>query len=242
MDASPIPSASYSMNASVGVSNSFNMNVPQPSDSGLLTSARATPPSSPPHKRKANKINVSDTKAYAPKVKRAKKVLHQALTPAKTPEIQRAEARSVLTRALDEATRSDPAPKPTPTSTVEIRCPVNWNLPALADLEPGEIEAYELRAPWNPKQPSWDKIKDTVRARDSMAPSAAEAYRKRFWTSNRAVFIATGKYYAKSLPGLGMQGGKWRPTLVPETGSEKEPGTKCPKYRSTQVIKYENHV
>jgi len=80
-----------------------------------------------------------------------------------------------------------------------------------------------------------------VRARDLMAPSAAEAYRKRFWTSNRAVFTAIGKYYANSLPGLGMHG-ESGDILVPETGSEKEPGTKCPKYRSTQVIKYENPV
>jgi hypothetical protein len=230
MDASPSSSASHSINTSLDMNDSFKMNVSQPFNSGQLTAALATPPSSPAHKRKADKIDITETKASAPKVKRARKAIPQAMTLTEIAEIQRAEAKSALTRALDKATLSDPTPKPTPASTIEISCPVHWDLPALAGLEPGEIEAYELRAPWNPKQPSWDKIKDTVRAQDSTAPSAAEAYRKRFWTSNRAVFLATSKYYANSLPGLGTQGGKWKHALVPETASEKkEPGIKTPK-------------
>lgn len=216
MDASPNTIASQTFNA------------------GPSTATPTTRPTSTSFKRKAHKIDDSETEAHVSKAKRAKMSKHQALTPAEIAEVKHAEARRALSVTLKEAMMPLPTPRPTPTSTVEVSCLVDWSLPALEGLESGEIEAYELRAPWNPKQSSWDQIKNTVRARDATAPGAAEAYRKRFWTANRAVFLATGKYYTNSLPGLGTQ--RWKHALVPEIANEKkETSAGAPESRSIPI-------
>lgn len=138
------------------------------------------------------------------------------------------------------ATMISPVPPPTPTSMYEIQCPINWGLPGLQGVELRDIEIYELRAPWNPTQLHWNELKATMLKRHSGGPTSEEAYRKRFWVANRAVFLVTGTYYENSPIGLGAEKKGWN-VLVPKAAkpTNNAQGPRDPKKRKVPVIEYE---
>ncbi|KAF2792481.1 hypothetical protein K505DRAFT_338625 [Melanomma pulvis-pyrius CBS 109.77] len=145
-----------------------------------------------------------------------------------------------LYQFLRKATMISPVPPPTPTSTYEIKCPINWDLPGLQSVDLRDIEIYELREPWNPTQLPWNELKVTMLKRYPRGPASEEAYRKRFWTANRAVFLVTGRYYENSLTGLGAEKKKWN-VLVPKAASptNNAQGPQDQKKSKGPVIKYE---
>lgn len=81
-------------------------------------------------------------------------------------------------------------------------CPINWS--TFPDLEQADKDAYELRAPWNPKPESWTAAVANYRGDNKI--TSPEGLRKRFKRANLAIFEATRVYFHMSSLGLEKHG------------------------------------
>lgn len=87
-------------------------------------------------------------------------------------------------------------------------------------MEAKDIEAYELRAPWDPHPATFDAVaKQTTYPGKGGAQPSMEAVRKRFKNANRAIFELTGVYFQESSQGLEDWGIKRPVKLREETAS-----------------------
>jgi hypothetical protein len=99
-----------------------------------------------------------------------------------------------------------PFPAPTPRLTYTLTsCPIDWtNVP---DLEPQHIEAYELRAPWNPRPMTFGAVAAQTQFLNNKAEQPVEeCVRKRFKIANISIFERTGVYFQESSQGLEKYG------------------------------------
>lgn len=96
--------------------------------------------------------------------------------------------------------QSFPAPTPRLTHALST-CPIDWT--KLSDLGDREIEAYELRAPWNTHEvPFQDVAQQSAFPGNGGKQPSVECIRKRFKNANTAVFALTGVYFPESSQGL----------------------------------------
>lgn len=100
---------------------------------------------------------------------------------------------------------SFPAPTPRLAQPLPF-CPIDWT--KVTGLKPEHIEAYELRAPWNPRPETFKAVaQQTQHLADGEQP-VEEGVRKRFKRANLAVFKRTGVYFEESAQGLETYGVK----------------------------------
>lgn len=93
-------------------------------------------------------------------------------------------------------------PQPHARFSQDTPCPISW--PMVSGLGDPDRDAYELRAPWNPKPMSWEgAVKAYVQKHGQNANiKSPEGLRKRFKRANLAIFKATGVYFYMSSLGL----------------------------------------
>ncbi|KAF3034132.1 hypothetical protein E8E12_001704 [Didymella heteroderae] len=93
-------------------------------------------------------------------------------------------------------------PAPTPRFPRSLAsCPVDWS--KVAGLSADHIEAYELRAPWDPAPTAFNIVATQTRFLNGKGEQPVEeAVRKRFKKANAAIFERTGVYFYDSPQGL----------------------------------------
>ncbi|KAF2993884.1 hypothetical protein E8E13_002146 [Curvularia kusanoi] len=109
---------------------------------------------------------------------------------------------------------SHPFPAPTPRMTQLIStCPIDWT--KASGLKPEQIEAFELRAPWNPSPATFSSMAQNTKFLAKGSAPTEEGIRKRFKAACRAVFKTSGVYFDTSGLDLEAYG-------VPKTAKVKE--------------------
>lgn len=98
-------------------------------------------------------------------------------------------------------------PAPTPRLAQPLpSCPIDWT--KINGLKPEHIEAYELRAPWNPRPETFRAVAQQTQHLANGEQPVEEGVRKRFKKANLAVFKRTGVYFEESAQGLEAYGVK----------------------------------
>jgi hypothetical protein len=97
-------------------------------------------------------------------------------------------------------------PAPTETFTSVVDCPVNWDYvrARTEGLNDGHIQAYVLRAPWNPEdtQMPFGTVLKKINESGVTSINVEEAVRKRFRMANIKLYEATGVYFEYNVKGL----------------------------------------
>ena len=94
---------------------------------------------------------------------------------------------------------------PTPRFTQRLSsCPVDWS--TITGLKPEQIEAYELRAPWNPAPATFTVVAHQTQYVVNGKVPSEECVRKRFKKACSELFKRTGVYFVHSAIGLDEYG------------------------------------
>ncbi|KAL1593065.1 hypothetical protein SLS59_009390 [Nothophoma quercina] len=94
---------------------------------------------------------------------------------------------------------------PTPRFTQQLSsCPVDWS--TITGLKPEQIEAYELRAPWNPAPATFTVVAHQTQYVVNGKVPSEECVRKRFKKACSELFKRTGVYFVHSAIGLDEYG------------------------------------
>ncbi|KAJ4983444.1 hypothetical protein SVAN01_11052 [Stagonosporopsis vannaccii] len=92
-------------------------------------------------------------------------------------------------------------PAPTPRFAHPLpSCPINWS--AITGLTAEQIEAYELRAPWNPDPTTFSTVRTTTIFLASKRVPSEECVRKRFRKACLAIFKCSGVFFEETALGL----------------------------------------
>lgn len=94
-------------------------------------------------------------------------------------------------------------PAPTPRFTKPLASPINWA--KIPGLKREHVEAYELRAPWNPAPMTFEAVTRETQHLRGRVPSE-ECVRKRFKKACLAVFQCSGVYFEDTALGLEAYG------------------------------------
>ncbi|KAJ8104582.1 hypothetical protein OPT61_g10680 [Boeremia exigua] len=123
-------------------------------------------------------------------------------------------------------------PAPTPRFAQPLSCPVDWS--KLAGLKAEDIEAYELRAAWNPTPVSFRTVMKQSRYLVKDVAPSEPCIRQRFNRASLIIFKISGVYFEDTALGLKAYG---VPTqdILRRLVSEKspEPSRKPPHHKQS---------
>ncbi|KAF9695388.1 hypothetical protein EKO04_006669 [Ascochyta lentis] len=173
------------------------------------TSPKTTKPSAAAHKSTANPL--SKTAATIPKSAQAQAPAVDSASRSQTLRIPRPTCFHLpyITLPLASFNKAVPAlitpwphnfPAPTRRFPHSLSsCPIDWS--SITGLKQDQIEAYELRAPWNPSPLTFEAVAQQAQRIKGKIPSA-ECVRKRFKKASLAVFQHSGVYFETTALGL----------------------------------------